>query len=205
MKLLIMKIFLAGMLFVGLTGCGPSFEPDKPTLDFAKKYNLKNRDYQNSEIMCITSEPLSRQEKSELLSITMSKMSKFYISLCKSKFLHLVGSYPNTNWRPMYENCINFAVPSVRRTTNIHLKKINDKTFKYEFRYYHGLYSMDRIDKSDLLGYLGFDETLGYDIIYIGDITNETRVKGTKTGIIRESVLEFMRRHPNKCKSLKIQ
>ena len=75
----IIRLVVLIVLSFGISGCTPSFEPHQPTIDYAKKHNLKNKDYLKSKIMCITNKPLSSKDMSELMSIIMSKMSKFWI------------------------------------------------------------------------------------------------------------------------------
>jgi len=193
-------------LSFGFSGCSPSFESHQPTINYAKKHKIQNKDYNESEIMCISDKPLTKKDRDEIFLFSSARYHSDYTDQeCTSSYISMINSPGGHNggWGKTYKRCLNNVYESISRSETIHFKRYTDKAYKIEFRHYDGIYPVSRLDKSDLDGYLGFNEINGKTIVYVADVTNQnTRIKRpSKIGFIKEGVMNYMKKYPNKCQA----
>ena len=203
-----MTLAVITALSLGFSGCGRSFSSHQPTINYVKQHKIVNKDYEESEIMCISDKPLTKKERDEIFLLSSVRYHSDYTAQeCKRSYISMINSPGGHNggWGRTYQNCQNNVFTSIARSETNHFKRYSDKAYKIEFRHYDGIYPVSRLDKSDLDGYLGFDEREGKTIVYVADTTNQSKSikRPSKIGFIKEGVINYMKKYPNKCKPFK--
>jgi len=206
MKRLILSIMALGML-LSFNGCAPSFSSNSPTLKYANNNNLTNKDYQESEIMCISDKPLTKEDRGEIFLLASARFhADFSTNKCKFSFrASATRSEPNKYQRhkERLSRCLDHVYFSIAESERSHYIKYSDTAYKIEFRHYKGddeLFKDGKVNK--LYGYLGFEERDNQTIVYVADATQNTTNSNSEIGYIKEGVLNYMKEHPNKCKVL---
>lgn len=206
MKRVISFVSITSLSFL-ITGCGaPALQPHKPTMDYAKQHNLSNKDYQESEIMCISDKTLTTEEKMDIFLAGSKKFHHdFSPQKCKNSYTNgLKYGKPQDigEYHKDYNKCKGENIQaSLTKSKYAHFKKYDDKSFKIEYRYYHGFINPKDTEKGLLYGYIGFDDKDNHTIVYVADSTNEEKYidKPSNFGFIKDGVLNYMDTHPNKC------
>lgn len=206
MKRVFSFVVITSLSFL-ITGCGaPPLQPHKPTIDYAKQHNLSNKDYQESEIMCISDKTLTMEEKNDLFLAGSKKFhNEFSPQMCKKSFdngLKYGKPQDILRYQTDYLRCKGENIQaSYAKSESEHYKKYDDNSFKIEYRYYKGFINPKDTEKSLLYGYIGFEDKDNHTIVYVADSTNDEKdiANPSNFGFIKDGVLNYMDTHPNKC------
>lgn len=204
----IISTTLISAVIIGLSGCVPSFTPNAQTVNYAKKNQLLNKDYQESEIMCISDKPLTQEDKGEIFSLVSVRFhADFSTNQCKFAFsAHATKSEPEKYkmHQEILASCLDHVYYSIAESERSHYIKYSDTAYKVEFRHYKGvdeLFNDGKVNK--LYGYLGFEDRNNQTIVYVADTTQDAFGSDSKIGYIKEGVLNYMKEHPSKCRAFK--
>lgn len=199
---------LISAVVIGLSGCAPSFTPDAQTVNYAKKNELLNTDYQESEIMCISDTLLTQEDKGEIFSLVSVRFhADFSTNQCKFSF----RANSTTTEPEKYQmhqrilaSCLDDVYYSIAESERSHYVKYSDTAYKVEFRHYRGVDELFKDGKvNKLYGFLGFEDRDNQTIVYVADATQDAISSDSNIGYIKEGVLNYMKEHPTKCRAFK--
>lgn len=194
---------LVALGVIGFSGCGSSFSPSPATVKYVEENKLVNEDYEESEIMCVSDGVLTKEQRDDIFLYASTRFhADFSNHKCTKDYKYSL-SYKKidiANYR--YKNCQNFLYFSVAESEKSHFVRYSPTAYKIEFKHYNGVVNPFTQSKdSQLFGYVGFEDVNNSTVVYVSDTSNDDKSSESKTGYLKEGVLNYMKQNPSVCKA----